>query len=268
MQKPASAARWVWLMLASSGLLALNVAACSLAHASEPQLKTASTHPIQYYLSLPDGWTATKKWPVVVVIDSANRDFLQAATEFAQARGSRPFILVTPLVVTNGGAGFRSVPTYHYGNDVWDRIQSSGDFNFDMDGITAIMHDMVTQYGGEDKFFITGLEAAGHTVWAVVFNHPEVVRAAALVCPNYAGRWIDQAHISNAAERVSLPIVSFTGTNDTLCAGDTPIHKQINQAISFAREHGYKNVNETLVKNKAHERLASEILDYFSSLPR
>jgi hypothetical protein len=75
-----------------------------LVHASEqPQLKTASSHPIQYYLSLPEGWVAGKKWPVVVVIESADREFLQAfATAFAQARQHRPFILDTPLIVTNG----------------------------------------------------------------------------------------------------------------------------------------------------------------------
>src|SRR6476469_6402471 len=184
MQRPAKAARSALLKLASCCLLALSLAPCSRAHTTEtPQLKTASTHPIQYYLSLPEGWTATKKWPVVVVIESADREFLQAATAFAQARGARPFILVTPLVVTNGGAGFRDVPTYHYANEVWDRIQNSGQFTFDMDGISAIMRDMVQQYGGEDKFFITGLEAAGHTIWAILFNHPELVRAAALVCP-------------------------------------------------------------------------------------
>ena len=49
------------------------------ARGNEPQLKTASTHPIQYYLSLPEGWTAEKKWPVVVVIESADREFLDAA---------------------------------------------------------------------------------------------------------------------------------------------------------------------------------------------
>src|SRR5262245_23877036 len=59
----------------------------ALVHAAEPpQLKTASTHPIQYYLSLPEGWVAGKKWPVVVVIESAEREFLQAATAFAEAR--------------------------------------------------------------------------------------------------------------------------------------------------------------------------------------
>jgi hypothetical protein len=152
-----------------------------LVYASEPQLKTASTHPIQYYLSLPDNWVAGKRWPVVVVIDSAERDFLQAATAFTQARQQRPFIIVTPFVVTNGGAGVRSVPTYHYSDQVWDTIQNSGPFKFDMDGITAIMQDVVKQYGGEDKYFITGLEAAGHTIWGILFNHPEAVRGAAIV---------------------------------------------------------------------------------------
>src|SRR5262249_8536490 len=137
-----------------------------------PQLRTASSHPIQYYLSLPEGWTKGKKWPVVVVIESADREFLDAANAFTHARASRPFILVTPLVVTNGGKGYRNVPTYHYSETVWNRIQNSGEFKFDLDGITAIMDDVVKQYGGEDKYFITGFEAGGHTVWGILFNNP------------------------------------------------------------------------------------------------
>jgi len=267
MQRPASAGRSLLLTLASGWLLALSFAPGSSVHASEPpQLKTASTHPIQYYLSLPEGWTNAQKWPVVVVIDSAERDFSHAAAAFAQARGSRPFILVTPLVVTNGGAGFRSVPTYHYSNEVWDRIQNSGPFKFDMDGLNAIMQDVVKDYRGEDRFFLTGLEAAGHTIWGVLFNHPESVRAAVLVCPNYAGRWIDEAHVSNAPERVDLPIRNFVGANDTLCSQDSPIHTQMMRAVTIAGEQGYKNVALVRIDGKGHERLAGEVLDYFSSL--
>ena len=245
-------------------MLSCTWSAC--AHAAEPpQLKTASTHPIQYYLSLPDGWSAGKKWPVVVVIDSAERDFLQAATAFAQARRQQPFIIVTPLVVTNGGAGARSVPAYHYSDQVWDRIQSAGPFTFDMDGITAIMQDVKKDYAGEDKYFITGLEAAGHTIYGIVFNHPEVLRGVAVVCPNYAGRWIDEAHISSAPEGITLPVRNIVGTSDTLCAPGTPIYKQMQNAISVAGEHGYKNVTLVRMEGKGHERLATEVLDMFSS---
>ncbi len=236
-------------------------------NASEaPQLKTASSHPIQYYLSLPEGWTTARKWPVVVVIESAERDFVQAATVFARGRGRAPFILVTPLVVTNGGSGYRNVPSYHYSDDVWTTIQNSGPFNFDMAGITAIMQDVMKDYGAEDKFFIAGLEAAGHTIWGILFNHPEMVRGAALICPNYLGRWIDEAHISPAAERVALPIRNFVGSKDDLCAPGAPIYAQMQKAMSVADAHGYKNVSLTRVEGKRHERLADEVLAYFSSL--
>src|SRR5690349_15420696 len=90
-------------------------AALALALASPAQeLKTATTHPMQYYLSLPEGWSADRKWPVVVAIESANRDFPANLAIFARARGKMPFLIVAPLVVTNGGAGFRTVPSYHY----------------------------------------------------------------------------------------------------------------------------------------------------------
>jgi hypothetical protein len=238
-----------------------------VAQASEsPKLQTASTHPIQYYLSLPEGWTAGKKWPVVVIIDSADREFLQTATTFAQARQHRPFILITPLVVTNGGAGYRSVPTYHYSDAVWERIQDAGAFRFDMDGIAAIMQDVVKQYSGEDKYFITGLEAAGHTIWGIVFNHPEVLRGAAIVCSNYLGRWVDEAHISSAAERTRLPVRNFIGSKDELCSPGHPIYTQMQKAISIAEAHGYGNVSITTVEGKGHERFAEEVLAYFSSL--
>ena len=243
--------------------------ACSMSSQTSeaPQLKIASTHPIQYYLSLPEGWTAGRKWPVVVVIESADREFMQAATAFARARQHRPFIIVTPLVVTNGGSGYRSVPTYHYSDAVWDRIQNSGAFNFDMEGITAIMQDVAKQYGADEKYFLTGFEAGGHTVWAVLFSHPEAVRGAVLVCPNYAGRWVDEGHLSPAAERSTLPIRNFIGSKDELCSNGHPIYNQMQTAMTFAAAHGYQNVSLTRVEGKGHERLADEVLAYFSSLP-
>jgi predicted peptidase len=234
--------------------------------AGQPELKNASSHPIQYYLSLPDGWTAGKKWPVVVVIESAERDFQKAANVFARSSRRGQFILVTPLVVTNGGAGYRNVPTYHYSDTVWTRIQNSGDFNFDMDGITAIMQDVMKQYGGDDKYFVTGFEAGGHTVWAIVFNHPEVLRGAALVIPNYLGRWVDEQHISPYEGRRNLPIRAFIATNDSLAAPGSPIFSQLQRAMSLAKASGYQNASQVSVEGKGHEPLADDVLAYFSSL--
>jgi hypothetical protein len=141
---------------------------------------------MQYYVSLPHGWTAGRKWPVVVVIESANRQFLETLGIFAKARGDKPFILVAPMVTTNGGANYRQAGTYHYSDAVWNRIEQDR-CRFDTDGVAAVVADIRKLFGGEDAYFLTGWEAGGHTVWPLIFQHPETIRAAAPAVTNYAG---------------------------------------------------------------------------------
>jgi len=50
-------------------MLRLLIAFALLFPASAEELRTAEGHSIEYYLSLPQGWTAARKWPLVVVID-------------------------------------------------------------------------------------------------------------------------------------------------------------------------------------------------------
>jgi len=212
---------------------------------------------MQYYLSLPDGWTAAKKWPVVVAIESANRNFAQNAGEFEAARGRMPFIIVTPLVVTNGGAGARNAASYHYAEAVWNQIDGEGPFKFDADGIAAAIVDVSRLYGGEEKYFLTGWEAGGHTVWAMIFQHPEALRAAAPVSFNYQGRWMSAGTFRSAP---LLPLRIFR-----VEALPPPLIGQIAEARRTAEEHGFKDVSEEVVK-KPHGPLAEEVLGYFASL--
>jgi hypothetical protein len=77
---------------------------------------------------------------------------------------------------------------------------------------------------------------------------------------------VDEGHISSAAERSGLPIRNFVGTKDDLCSPGNPIYTQMQRAMSLADAHGYKNVSLVRVEGKGHERLANEVLSYFSSL--
>src|SRR5579871_1884899 len=174
-----------------SRLLPVFLISISAANAATAEMHTASNHPMEYYLSLPKDWQAGKSWPIVIVIESANRQFASAAEHFAAARSDMPFIVAAPLVVTNGGARYREVPTYRYSDDVWARIEREGACRFDFEGIAAVAADLHAQFGGEEKYFITGFEAGGHTVWAYLFHTPESLRAAAPVAPNFAGRCLD-----------------------------------------------------------------------------
>ena len=117
-QRPMTAGRSALLKSLCCCFLELSCTSVTLVQASEPpQLKTAYQPPDSVLSVVAGGLVAGKKGRAVAVIESA--ELLQAATAFTHARQHRPFILVTPLVVTNGGPGYRSVPTHHYTDPVW-----------------------------------------------------------------------------------------------------------------------------------------------------
>ena len=102
---------------------------CALGQTGHPEivLKAASHHPIQYYLSLPEGWTAGKKWPVVFTIEGGLKNFRHSAEVFVAARAHMPFIIVSPVILTDGGGDHqRNLPEYHYASAVWDEIDKTG----------------------------------------------------------------------------------------------------------------------------------------------
>lgn len=228
---------------------------------TDVQLKTASTHPMQFYLSLPQGWTAQRKWPVVVAIEGANRQFQQTAEAFARAGAGMPFIVVVPLVLTNGGSGYRQVPAYHYSAAAWDQAERAGPCRFDAEGIAAMAADVRKLYGGEDRYFLTGWEAGGHTVWATLFQHPDTLRAVALSDPNYQGRCLDDGFSPHPA-RADLPVRIFLEG----AAPNPYIVRQSADAKAAAEAHGYRRVSQVALPEKPHGPLPEDVLAYFSSL--
>jgi dienelactone hydrolase len=230
------------------------------------QLKTVSGHPMKYYLSLPHGWATGKEWPTVVVIDSANREFRSNAELFVQARKKQPFLLVAPLVVSNGGPKYRQAPGYRYSAADWTDIERVGIHRFDRDGIAALIREVKKLHGGSEQAFLTGWEAGGHTVWAQVFRQPEILRGVALCGPNFAARGLDDGPVSNSAARTRLPVRVFVGTLGTPWGEGLPLFAQWERARQFAADNGYRNVSLTLVEGKKHGPLPDEVLSFFTSL--
>jgi hypothetical protein len=61
-------------------------------------------------------------------------------------------------------------------------------------------------------------------------------------------------------------IIAGKSLLDDPCSAGSPIYTQIQRAMALADTHGFKNVSITRVNGKGHERLADEVLEYFSSL--
>lgn len=233
---------------------------------AEPELRTASTHPMKYYLSLPSGWTKDKSWPVAVLIPDAQRQFAVNLAAFEKARGKMPFILVAPHVVTSGGSNYRLANSYRYTETDWKNIRQAGDYQFDETGIAAIAADVKRLYHGEEKFFLTGWEAGGHTVWAMTFRHPDWLRGVVPVSTNYLGRWLDEAAFSQSTARRDLPIRILFCDKSAAPQGWEHLLRQTKQAMDTAQSHGFSQPTLKQIPSRPHGPLAEEVLECINSI--
>jgi hypothetical protein len=261
-------------LAAKAPLLALALVASALpparaagADAPPPtvELRTPSNHPMKYYVSLPEAWSPKRKWPVVMAIEDAHREYEATAQAFAAARGARPFIVVVPQSLNSGGTAQQHRESFAYSDSDWAVIERVGNCDFDDAGIAAVLADVKKRYNGDPHAFLTGFEAGGHVVWAQVFLHPERWRAAALVGPNYIERCMKDGAFSKDPSRAALPVQVFHGASDPGWHKGGPLYEQTRNAIVLARNRGFRAISEQAVPGKTHEPLPAEVLDFFTT---
>jgi dienelactone hydrolase len=235
-----------------------------------PTRKTATTHPMQYYISVPRGWSGARGWPVVVVSEGAGKDWQGNATQFATARDQQdyPFIIITPVFTTNGEHSGRLNPKYQYSSSTWDLVEQQGACPFDLNGVHAVLDDVRRLYGGQGKPFLTGFSGGGAYTWASIFLEPERLRAAAQSSTNYYGRCLTvdvptPRPVSTAPERVTLPIRAFRGADEP---SPSVLTEQVAEAMRIASVNGYTNLSNVVVPGFGHDRMPGPILSYFFSL--
>lgn len=246
-----------------AGVIALISTTSILAQVSPPaapQLLTATGHPMAYYLALPEGWNPGKKWPIVVSSESSEKEFKANIEQFILARGHLPFILVVPFTVTTSGYGLRT-PLFPYTEDTWKMIDRVGSCQFTVEGVNQVLADVQKKYNGEDQYYLTGLEAGTHLIWAMLFRNPEKIVAAAPVAGHYIGRCLVEADFSSNPATADVNIQQFVGDQDD----DRWIHNpQWDKLKSVASQHGYRHVSEVMIHGKGHVKMADEVLAYFA----
>ena len=244
-----------------------------------PEFRTATTHRMQYYISLPSGWSKARTWPVVVAIPGSSKDWLASANVFAAARDARryPFIVITPFVVAGAGRDPRHNGKYSYGPAAFDEIERDGRCQFDFDGITAVLDDVAREYRGQAKIFLTGFSGGGHSAVAYTLVHADRLRGAGLSAVNYSGRCVagsgvvaseefpEPMHpqpISSSPDRVTVPIRFFMGADDPNARYGVPAR---DRAMAAATAAGFANVSSVTIPGVRHEPMIAEVLDFFAS---
>ncbi len=218
---------------------------------------------MMYYMSLPAGWSSNKSWPVVFVLEAAEKQFEANMKRFVEARGTMPFILVAPINTNNGNQGRKDPQLFPYSMETWDFIDQVGDCEFNSTGILQIMKDIQNEFQGESKIYITGFEAGAHDLWSIVFNHPEYLNAAAPVAGNFRNRCITPATGFGKPSDRNLPIMLFYGEKDPYV---DILLKQWQDAKVLAKRNGFTSINETQLPGVEHIPLPKEVLIYFLSL--
>lgn len=235
---------------------------------------TGRTCPTLYYISLPIGWTPAKKWPIFMY---NIRDGWDGAAPndgpqiFAQKRGNMPFIIVS--VKTKSIVG----TTNGYPQDVLDYCSATSDQLFDEIAVIELFKQIKADYNGEDKFYWDGFSASGHAFWPLVMWRPEYIAAACCSACNYLGtggpdpadlgRGMTSKGVSNAPERINLPVKQYTGANDAVAEIGVTTGKgmwqQFMNAKATCEAHGYTNVSLDILPGVGHQIHFDAELAYF-----
>jgi poly(3-hydroxybutyrate) depolymerase len=228
--------------------------------------RTATAHPIHYFVSLPPEWNSNKTWPLLVVIPDADREFRKTANAFASARGSTPFVIVVPMILGGGGTAQQHKASFDYPDSVWSIADRVGYCDFDEAGLTAVLDDVHRLYHADSKFFLTGWEAGGHVVIPQLFAHPERLRAVAIVTPNFLGRCVTPATRRLTEAESQIPVRVFGGSSDPAWTTTSPLFTQSARFDSLAKARGFRGVTDSVIRNRGHGALAADVVGYFATL--
>ncbi len=228
--------------------------------------RSATSHPIHYFVSLPPGWNSQRTWPLLVVIPDADREFRATAGTFAAARRSAPFVIVVPMILGGGGTAQQHKRDFDYPDSAWSIADRVGSCSFDEDGMTAVLVDVHRLYNTDSKIFLTGWEAGGHVVIPQLLAHPERMRAVVVVTPNFAGRCVTPATRSLTGAEARIPVRVFYGDKDPAWKSTSPLFVQSARFDSLARTRGFMSVSDSLIRNRGHGSLAADVIDYFATL--
>jgi predicted esterase len=238
-------------------------------------LKTAFAHPIKYYFSLPTEFKRTKdkKWPVLICVDGAGSDFKGRAASYKNKRGNLPYIVVGPCTFSNTNAiegNMLKKYQQYYSDDIIEEAKKQK-FEWDEQGILAIINELQVNYNAESKVYITGFSGGGNAAYLMIFKHPNLLNGAAPACANFISRGYADIKGQFSGDDLNFPIHILTGEKDphreyAFGKKEMPgIEPQTDRAEAQLKEFEYPNCKRTMVPGMGHSAAEDQVIATFKS---
>lgn len=247
------------------------LAVLDAAAAGGPLLMTASKHPLRYWLSLPRGFKRAKgkRHPVLLAVDGAGSNFKGIAKSYADARGGLPFLVAAPCTFSNTNqieGKLREKYAEIYPEPALSE-GAAGRLAWDTAGVLCMLADLRAWFDTQERVCATGFSGGGGVVYHLIFEHPELLAAAAPACANFADRGYGALKGKAAAPDLALPVFILTGGQDphrehTHGNPAIPgIEPQTDAAMRMFEHLGYTRVERTLLPALGHSPAVREVLE-------
>ncbi len=225
---------------------------------SDVALVKAPSHPMVAWLSCPKGWTAKGDGKILVAVEGAGCNFLGACRGFAGGRGSRKFLVLTPVSLSNTNE--LKPETYPMYPPSLLAEWNGNRVEFDMAGLEAILGVVKTRYGISDKIAITGFSGGGNLCYSWTMRKPDRVFASAPACANF------QPGLAAEAQPVTdggPPVHILTGASDEHrndVFGQKPgIEGQADWAQESFTKLGFTHVKRTMLPGVGHSSCGAQV---------
>ncbi len=236
-------------------------------------LRTASSHPIKYYFSLPRGFKRTqgRKWPVLICVDGAGSNFSGIAEGYRQKRGNLPYMVVSPCTFANTNkVEGKMIEKYRkfYSDDVIAKGNTQR-LDWDERGILTIVKDLQADYDAQSRVYVTGFSGGGNATYMMIFKHPDLLNGAAPACANFGARGYARLKDKFTEEDRNFPIHLITGEKDphrehTHGNKNIPgIEPQTDSVVRLLKQLGYPNYKRTMVPGMKHSAAHQHVIDTF-----
>jgi poly(3-hydroxybutyrate) depolymerase len=225
-----------------------------------PQWCAIKGHPLRFLLSLPKGWRADQKWPVVVAVTGSNGNFPTLANGYHGVHETMPFIVIVPATVSSTSPEKITTSRFPHYTEAecqhWAEASDLDKLRYDMDGLQQILAAVRAHLGGEEKIHLSGFSKGGTLAWQMAFLHGDQLHMMFPVCAVYKEQAQAAVPIDRPLTNPSLPIYAFQGKNDGYLDG---LNESWERASAFACQQGFTNVTRTVTWRK-HDWHHEEIL--------